>query len=324
MLSFPPYFRQLVEKIIHLNAHERLLVVTDNYPRSLFIANAVAAAAQEVGSEATIAIMAARQHSGHEPPPELAAAMLKAHVIFHVAEGYLIDHTDARQRASEAGARFYETVSELTEDYFAREFTDGDLDQMVRRSERLAEVLSQAERVTVRSAAGTDLTMSVRGRPGLSIHPLSASSISVVPDYAEAAVCPLEGTTEGVLAVDGSVQGWKYVLPEPIRCRVERGRVTQVYEGRADVARFLRILDADVNARNCVAELGIGTSHTVPAGLRGWVWDYAALGTAHVAVGRNVDIGGNTHSRIHNDCLMVRPTIEVDGVTILHDGDLRV
>ena len=320
----PPYFRQLIERIIRLRPDERLLIVADDYPRSAFIADAVAAAARAAGCEPSLVIMTARRHSGHEPPREVAAAMRAADVVFHVAEGYLIDHTDARQRASEAGIRFYETMAELTEEYFCRDFSDADLDEMVRRSARLAEVLSRGERVRIGSAAGTDLRLSIRGRAGLPIHPLSASSISVVPDYAEAAVSPVEGTTDGVLAVDGSVQGWKYVLPEPIRCRVERGRVTQVYEGRADVARLVGILDADANARNCAAELGIGTSHTVPAGLRGWVMDYAALGTAHVAVGRNIDIGGDTHSRIHNDCLMVRPTIEVDGITILHDGALRV
>jgi len=78
------------------------------------------------------------------------------------------------------------------------------------------------------------------------------------------------------------------------------------------------------NANNCAAELGIGTSHTISKHLTGSVWEYALLGTVHIAVGRNNDIGGNTWSHIHKDILMTKPTVELDGKKILESGKLLI
>ena len=65
-----------------------------------------------------------------------------------------------------------------------------------------------------------------------------------------------------------------------------------------------KIAKTDENASN-IAELGIGTCHFLPRENRGTSLDFARYGTAHIALGRNNDIGGETMSQIHQDVLMV-------------------
>ena len=62
-----------------------------------------------------------------------------------------------------------------------------------------------------------------------------------------------------------------------------------------DVKRLRKIMASDENASN-IAELGIGTSHTIPRVYRATRRDGAMSGNVHIAVGRNNDIGGQTWS----------------------------
>ena len=83
------------------------------------------------------------------------------------------------------------------------------------------------------------------------------------------------------------------------------------------------MISTDANA-NTIAELGIGTSHAIPKEYQGnRSPGGGVLGTAHIGIGRNTDIGGTTQSRVHFDLLVDRPTIELDGVTIMRDGQLQ-
>ena len=71
-------------------------------------------------------------------------------------------------------------------------------------------------------------------------------------------------------------------------------------------------------------ELGIGTSHTVPLPIYGIRRDAARIGTAHFALGRNNDIGGNTLSEIHWDMLMNQVTVEFDAMMVLKAGKFLI
>jgi aminopeptidase len=81
------------------------------------------------------------------------------------------------------------------------------------------------------------------------------------------------------------------------------------------------LLATDENASNCAAELGIGTTHTMPKNL---MLSGVLLGTIHIAVGRNNDIGGETFSQIHSDLIIYRPTVWLDNICLIKDGELNV
>jgi leucyl aminopeptidase (aminopeptidase T) len=161
--------------------------------------------------------------------------------------------------------------------------------------------------------------MSLEGRQGLALQPLW-HVLGGLPDYAEAAIAPVEGTAEGRMVIDIGVIGWAYLLREPIRCVVRSGMVVEMNDGE-DADRLRRIATTDENASN-IAELGIGTSHTIPKIYRATRRDGGIAGTIHIAIGRNNDMGGRTWSRIHADGLMNRPTVELDGEIVVNSGVL--
>ena len=52
--------------------------------------------------------------------------------------------------------------------------------------------------------------------------------------------------------------------------------------------------------------------------------DEKILGTCHVAFGASAGIGGVVQVPIHIDCVVLRPTVAIDGEAIVRDGELLV
>ena len=114
-----------------------------------------------------------------------------------------IFHSEPRRAATAAGTRIA-FLSALTWNV-TRE-------SIIRASEstnKLAERLGQAKPVSVTTRKGTSLNMNVKGRKPIPITGIleDRGALGSVPDYAEATISPVEGSSEGVLIADGSTQG---------------------------------------------------------------------------------------------------------------------
>ncbi|MDP6179452.1 MAG: hypothetical protein QGG48_06125 [Desulfatiglandales bacterium] len=104
---------------------------------------------------------------------------------------------------------------------------------------------------------------------------------------------------------------------------VKDGKVKDILSGGQYSEKVRNILSNYENADNIEA-LGIGISHIVPFPIYGTRRDGARIGTAHVALGRNNDIGGETLSDVHMDALMDKVTVELDGNRVLNNGVLLI
>jgi len=185
--------------------------------------------------------------------------------------------------------------------------------------------MDEAETLHITSPYGTDITCSIKGRTARRLW--ARMPMAALPDYGEVPVIPVEGTTNGVVVTDAGVQGWGYPLKKPIRVEVKKGRAlieTVFSEVKEEAERFKNTLMLDENANNCIAEAAIGTSHLVPRVLTGAVRDYAILGYVHIAFGRNLDLGGQTWSTVHQDVLLTEASMKLDNRYILKDGVLQV
>jgi len=93
-------------------------------------------------------------------------------------------------------------------------------------------------------------------------------------------------------------------------------------------ARGLELFNATLasatGAGDVIAELGIGLNHEVAAPCGNMLLDEKILGTIHIAVGDNRMLGGVNESSLHWDLLVMRPTVTIDGKTLLVDGGLAV
>lgn len=313
--------RFIAEACLRLKAGEQFLAIVDDMARPRWMGELVAEAVAGLGAQSTVVVIPPGLPGSQEPPPALAGAIKAANAMIHFSGGNELFHTNAVKEALAAGSRFY-AMTGLSEAEFERELSLADLEEVAARTSEVASVLEKATHVRMTSPLGSDLTLRLGGRPAHRIHPLHPRN-GILPTYAEAAVSPLEGTAEGVVALT-QVLGWDYVFEQPLRVRVSGGRAVDLDGDPDDVARLAELIDTDENARNFPAEFAFGTSHLVRKGLRGTREDAGRIGTVHLAFGRNDTIDGTTWSCVHKDALVTRPTVELDGRRAIEDGRLLV
>lgn len=312
--------RSTLEAYKAVKPQERVLVIADNEGSSIWVGQLFMNAANSMGAEAVLTVIPPpeeRELGGEEPPASVAAAMKSVNAIFRTSDGAPLVHTNAREEATAAGVRYYVVHPSLV-DELKQGVSTADLRLIKKRTENLARRLTQANVAKVTTPSGTNITMGLTDRQGIAPHPLSPI-IGNFDYYAEAAIAPVEGTAEGIMVADLAFVQWGHLLRQPLRCTVKAGKVVNISGSKQDADRLRKIIATDENASN-IAELGIGTSHIVPLPMLGTRRDAARIGTAHIAIGRNRDIGGKTWSRIHQDGIMEQVTLELDGQCVLRDG----
>ncbi len=273
--------------------------------------------AQGDGAEATLVVIAERDSHAAEPPPPVAAAMLAADV-FIAPTMQSLSHTAARKAASEAGVRVA-SLPGVTEDMLAR-LMGADMAALRRRGTAVCAVMEGSEaRITCPN--GSDLRLGLTGRTPIVDAGLlrERAAFGNLP-CGEGFIAPLEGTGQGTLVVDGSIAGVGQVA-EPVTLTVRDGHLVDA-SGEQGTA-LIELLTAHGPDGTNVAELGIGTNEA--ATLTGNVLeDEKILGSAHVAFGASAAIGGTVQVPVHLDCVVLEPTVEVDGKLIAQGGELRV
>jgi len=311
--------RTAVEICMGVKAGENVLVVTDT--GKLEIAPAFAAASNAVGAETSTMIMASRTLSGEEPPRVVAEAMKGADVLFLVTTKSL-SHTNARVEATKVGARIA-SMPGITEDMLTVGGMTADFNQVSELARKVAALLSGTRMVRLSTSGGSDLSMSLEGRrPGSPDTGIfrARGEWGNLP-AGEAYVAPVESSVNGVLVVDGSLLG--ELVREPVTLTFEKGRLLKVEGGAGarEFEMFLARLEDEGAYR--VGELGIGTNPK--ARVTGRILeDEKALGTVHLALGRNTDFGGLNESRIHEDAVILNATLWLDDLQILQGGRLMV
>jgi aminopeptidase len=306
--------RAVVRECLGVREGEEVLVVCN--PMTQTLGEALRADAVEVGADGLLMVITERRLHGTEPPSSVAAAMAAADVVL-VPTVQSLSHTDARKRASEAGTRVA-TLPGVTEEILARVMS-ADVDALRRRSHAVAEALEAASVARLTDPNGTDLTLDLSGRPGIvdSGELTEPGAFGNLP-CGEGFVSPAGG--DGTLVVDGSIAGIGLVA-ESVELVIERGHLTSARGGQGMALMALLTEHGDDGTN--VAELGIGTNEK--ATLTGEVIeDEKILGSAHVAFGASAGIGGTVQVPIHLDCIVTKPTVELDGEAIVRDGELLV
>jgi leucyl aminopeptidase (aminopeptidase T) len=96
---------------------------------------------------------------------------------------------------------------------------------------------------------------------------------------------------------------------------VEDGYVTDISDDRIRESVETAADEVGEAAYN-LAELGIGTNVAVTELVGSVLLDEKAAGTVHLAIGDDAGIGGDTDAPIHQDGIILDPTVEVDGTAI--------
>lgn len=306
-----------VRDCLGLQPGERVLVVTDEPLRTIGLA--LRDAASQLGADPVLVEIVPRRSNGEEPPPEVAALMAAFDVVLCPTSTSLT-HTDARRAASAKGVRIG-TLPGVTEDVMVR-CMSADYHQIAARTERLCRALEATDVVRVTALAGTDIVMPIKGRQAHASSGLfrEKGQWGNLPT-GEAYLAPLEGQSEGVVVVDGSMAGVGLVR-QPIRITVEGGYATAI-EGGDEAAQLRALLEPHGRDAYTVAEFGIGTNDR--AILTGVILeDEKVMGTIHIAFGDNKSMGGTVRVASHLDGLITSPTVWFDQRKVMEGGRLLI
>jgi leucyl aminopeptidase (aminopeptidase T) len=299
-----------------LAAGERFLVA---YNAELAeIARAVAAAARTRTDGVMSLEFPAMSRNGEEPPDEVASALLDADAAALITQ-FSISHTRARQAATRRGVRVA-SMPTIARDTFVRA-VPVDYRRVESLSRRLAAELTRAEACRITAPGGTDVELVLTAREGRSDDGDLASpgAFGNLP-AGEGYIAPVESGGGGTISFDGSLATWG-LLHEPLAVELEGGRAVAASGGAGAAEWLLETLDAGGENGRIIAELGIGTNPS--ATLIGVILeDEKVEGTIHVAFGTNTGIGGENAASVHIDGLVLRPTVELDGRTIMRDGTI--
>jgi leucyl aminopeptidase (aminopeptidase T) len=195
-----------------------------------------------------------------------------------------------------------------------------DYDKAKQAGSAILESLHKRELIKITTPDGTDLTFSIKGRRvGIETGTLencfsTGKECEVEIPAGEVYVAPIENSAYGTLVTD-EVRDFGV---QKLRMKFREGRIAS-FEAAKGKASFKRLLAEAQGQKDRIAELGIGINYGMtPIGLR--IHDEKALGTAHIAIGNNIHLGGINKASIHIDFILYKPTIKADRDVIMKDG----
>jgi leucyl aminopeptidase (aminopeptidase T) len=313
----------IIHTLLGVKPGEQVLLIADTQS-DVRMAHALAGEILAANAEFTLAVMPARDLSrANELSPVVVHALEAANVVIGLTRscGAPTYHpTVAHLLKSKRTRNLSMVMRDAT--HWTRGGARADYRHLRAEGELLRKFWAQRQTAQITTPLGTDLVMSIQGPPvivecGFALEPGEEAAF---PD-GEVSQMPVEGTTEGILVIDGPICHIG-VPEEPIRLEVHQGRVRSIAGKSFAAARLREIVRTIANADN-IAELGIGLN---PASQRSGDFEEEkkARGTIHVALGSNVFYGGTVHSEVHIDMVIYRATVTMDGVAVVRDGELHL
>lgn len=317
----------IVDTCVSIQAGEVVTIITDNAHRPQADALAQVVVDREAfpviaDNEAQVARALADTQFPMAPPRNLHQAMVNSDTVLIVTNlewANRFAHVDAVKASCARNAK----IASVEEGMGSWQLTQKDLNEAVERAHRAAEVLDAAKRVRVTSARGTDVEVSIEGRPPLEVIPIKkpGDMMGPLPLWSEVAFAAVEDQTEGTIVIDGVMLGIGLpgAVQTPIVWKVQGGQVVSI-EGGAEAERLRQTIEG-VPGADVIGEFAFGTSAKSPYGSPS---EKGLLGTVHFALGDNHNAypGGQNVSTLHLDGVIYKATLQVldTGQFILKDG----
>jgi aminopeptidase len=297
---------------------ESVLVITDELKKDIgynLYQNAL-----KLGHKSLFVELKSGKINGEEPVPEVAELMKKFDVVL-IPTAKSFTHTNARRSASASGVRIA-TFPGITKEVMIRGM-NANYKKISALSLKLKDILEKGHFIRVTAPAGTDISFEISGRTSYASKGLfhQKGESGNLPT-GETFLAPLEGTSNGVFVVDGSMAGLGLIRQANIRIEVKDGYAEKITGGTL-ARKLAKQLDSVGRDARSIAEFGIGTNDS--AKLSGILLeDEKVMGTVHIALGNNVSMGGNVNVPIHLDGVIKKPTVYLDEKIIMKNGKLLI
>jgi leucyl aminopeptidase (aminopeptidase T) len=309
--------KTLVEVLAEVKRGENVLILCDF--NTADVGKALVSQVYQIDASPFLVIIPPLKIHG-EPLPDAVTEMAKQVNVLIAPMTTNIAHTAARHEAQKSGVRVM-VLPEADERLLASEALQVDFYEWRPRIEKMAQLFTKAKMARVTTAKGTDISIGLEGRKGRALHGFTQADEIASPPCLESSIAPVEGTSEGAIVVDVSIPGLGLVT-EPVEISVHNGFATEI-RGGAEAGRFKDLLESknDPNIYN-IAELGVGMNPNCRAE-GSMLLDEGVLGTIHIALGTSAYIGGKVKASGHYDVIVSKPTLELDGVAVVKDGELN-
>ncbi len=304
--------KTIISQCMNIKPYEKVLIVTDS--KMLKIAQAIYDESRKINFDTVLMVIEPTGRDGAEPPEIVAQAMKSSDVVI-APTFYSLTHTKARSEACKTGARVA-TLPGISEFSFTTGGLTADYIEVKKLTDKMLSAVKNSHKIEVKSTNGTNVKFSVEGREwkkdtGI-IH--TSRDISNLPG-GEVYVGPIENSTNGVIVFDS------FELSEgKVKLLVKNGKVKKVV-GRAKP--LLKVFEHIGNKARLVAEFGIGTNPKSRI-IGNTLEDEKVFGSVHLALGSNIGFGGNNDIPFHNDGIIAKPTVKVDGKIIIENGRWKI
>lgn len=198
-------------------------------------------------------------------------------------------------------------------------------EQMQAFAKDLIKKLKKAVKLEISNAAGTDVSLSVEGRPFYTDTIIDWKTMKWMNlPTGEVIVAPLEDSLEGKLVCDMAVGGIG-PIKTPVELIIRKGKVQETFCKDKQVLNGVKDSLSTDEWSSIVGEFAFGINPKARF-VEEFLEAEKILGTVHIAFGNNSDMpGGRNTSKNHMDFLMAKPTVKVfnkDGssVNVLVNG----
>ncbi len=251
-----------------------------------------------------------------------------AHILAYTdvvigATGYSFITTGAVRQATKKRARFLSLPLDCKDgtSLLEHDFIAADPRWCAKMAKRLLHRFHDCDTIRVTTKAGTDLTLSKRGRWGGYFNGVAAKRGAISSASYEMYIPVEERKTEGRLVLDGSLG---YLGPVTSPFAVEfRGGELFCADTDADATRLFDYIESFHDpAMRISCEFGIGLNTLAKCRGICYIEDESAYGTFHIGMGRNISLGGAQEAEGHFDLIANAPTVYAGAALVMLDGKL--
>jgi len=190
---------------------------------------------------------------------------------------------------------------------------------------KIGEKLEKAAMAHITSANGTDLTIELEGRTArvydgvIDDEDIEKGAVFTMLPAGHVAVPPKERGTSGRYVSD---------VPEPRQGVLVRDMALDFKSGRVEsfkCAKNCKVIEEMwKTAKGDKDQVGALMMGLNPKKKLGFMSSQIVLGTVTIGLGDNRDIGGKLDSDFMFNCTLAKPTVELDGKTIIKRGKLTI
>jgi leucyl aminopeptidase (aminopeptidase T) len=201
-----------------------------------------------------------------------------------------------------------------------------DYPKLAELGRKIALRLERGSKVHITSKGGTDVRFEITKRP---VHvqdgivdqaDIEHGLVSTQLPSGKVEVAPLEESARGTVVFDVP-RALKGRLIQELRLDFEKGHFKE-FKAKKSEEVFREVFEATQGDKDRIAQFTLGLNPKMD--LIGYTTDELSLGTVTIGVGANRGIGGKNDSSFSFSGTITKPTVEIDGQTIMVDGRITL